>query len=71
MLLSLSISVIFKVGKVVGCFDKRHSISTRLSVIALDIFNVGMSVLVGRGEQLGTTFLTRILSGVLIVYRVQ
>lgn len=72
-LLSLSISVIFNgFGKVVqGVLDKSHSTSVRLSVIALGILSVGVSILVGQGGQFGTIFLTRILSGVLILYGVQ
>lgn len=72
-LLSLSISVIFNgFGKVVqGVLDKHHSISVRLSVIALGILSVGVSILVGQGEHFGTIFLSRILSGVLTLYGVQ
>jgi uncharacterized membrane protein HdeD (DUF308 family) len=72
-LLSLSISVIFNgFGRITqGIMDRRHSLPTRVLVISLGIISVGVAILVGHGQHLGTIFLTRIFSLVLILYGMQ
>ena len=72
-LLSLSISVIFNgFGRIAqGIIDRRHSLPIRVFAISLDIFSVGVAIFVGHAQQLSTIFLTRILSLVLVLYRMQ
>jgi hypothetical protein len=72
-LLSLSISVIFNgFGRIAqGIIDRRHSLPIRVFAISLGIFSVGVAIFVGHAQQLSTIFLTRILSLVLVLYRMQ
>jgi hypothetical protein len=72
-LLSLSISVIFNgFGRITqGIVDGYHSLSIRVLTISLGVISVGVAILVGHGQQLGTIFLTHILSLVLVLYGMQ
>jgi hypothetical protein len=72
-LLSLSISVIFNgFGRIAqGIIDRHHSLPIRVFGISLGIVSLGVAILVGHAQQLGTIFLTRILSLVLVLYGMQ
>jgi hypothetical protein len=72
-LLSLSISVIFNgFGRIAqGIIDRRHSLPIRVFAISLGIVSLGVAILIGHAQQLGTIFLTRILSLVLVLYGMQ
>jgi hypothetical protein len=72
-LLSLSISVIFNgFGRIAqGIIDRRHALPMRVFTISLGTISVGVAILIGHAQQLGTIFLTRILSLVLILYGMQ
>jgi hypothetical protein len=72
-LLSLSISVIFNgFGRIAqGIIDRHQSLPIRVFGISLGIVSLGVAILVGHAQQLGTIFLTRILSLVLVLYGMQ